>query len=108
MPFLTTREMTGLKLNQWPALADRYLASDEAGRRSLLSDTVNEAPLPNLPAISAWKDPRYVDSIEWFASASDLCRVYASLQAFAGEPGLSHVGDVLSLNDGGLALYKSN
>ena len=29
-PFLTTREMTILKLDQWPALADRYLAADEA------------------------------------------------------------------------------
>ena len=107
MPFLTTREMSILKLNQWPSLADQYVAADEAGRRTLLNDTVDKAPLPDLAGLSAWKDPRDIDSIEWFASPGDLCRVYGSLQGLAGQPGLSQVGTVLSVNDGGLALDKS-
>ena len=36
-PFLTTREMFTLKLDHWPALADRYIAASPAGRRALLA-----------------------------------------------------------------------
>jgi hypothetical protein len=35
----------------------------------------------------------------WFASASDICRAYASLADLARRPGLSPIGQVLSLND---------
>ena len=103
-PFLTTREMTILKLDQWPALADRYLAADEAGRRALLASTVDRAPLPGAAAAEAWTAPRDINSVEWFASANDICRAYASLAALARRPGLAPIGQVLSLNDGGLDL----
>ncbi len=103
-PFLTTREMFVLKLDQWPTLAQRYIAADEAGRRDLLATTIDKAPLPDLEAASDWNTPREIDSIEWFASANDLCRAYISLAELAGRPGLSQIADVLSINDGGLAL----
>ena len=103
-PFLTTREMTILKLDQWPTLANRYLAANEAGRRALLASTVDRAPLPGAAAAEAWTAPRDINSVEWFASASDICRLYASLAALARRPGLAPIGQVLSLNDGGLAL----
>jgi hypothetical protein len=44
------------------------------------------------------------DRLEYFASASDLCRAYTSLAALARQPGLAPVGRVLSLNDDGLQL----
>ena len=103
-PFLTTREIFTLKLRQWPALAQRYLAADEAGRRALLASTVDRAPLPAVAAAADWIAPRAVTSLEYFASASDLCRVYASLAALARRPGLAPIGQVLSLNDDGLQL----
>ena len=103
-PFLTTREIFTLKLRQWPALAERYLAADEAGRRALLASTVDRAPLPAVAAAGAWIAPRAVNSLEYFASASDLCRVYAALAALASRPGLAPIGQVLSLNDDGLQL----
>jgi beta-lactamase class A len=103
-PFLTTREIFTLKLDQWPALAERYLAADEAGRRTLLTSTVDRAPLPAVAAAGAWVAPRAVTGLEYFASASDLCRVYASLAALARRPGLAPIGQVLSLNDDGLQL----
>jgi hypothetical protein len=70
-PFLTTREMFILKLSQWPALANRYIAANEAGRRALLAGTVDPAPLPAVAAAQAWTTPRDINSIEWFASADD-------------------------------------
>jgi beta-lactamase class A len=103
-PFLTTREIFTLKLDHWPALAEHYLAVDEAGRRALLASTVDRAPLPAVAAAGAWIAPRAVTSLEYFASASDICHVYASLAALAGRPGLAPIGQVLSLNDDGLQL----
>jgi beta-lactamase class A len=104
LPLLTTREIFVLKLRQWPALAARYVAADEPGRRALLASTVDQAPLPAVAAAATWTAPRDINSLEYFASASDLCRAYASLAALARRPGLSPIGQVLSLNDEGLAL----
>jgi beta-lactamase class A len=103
-PFLTTREMFILKLDQWPALANRYTAANEAGRKALLASTVDRAPLPAMAAAQAWTTPRDINSLEWFASADDICRAYTSLAALARRPGLSPIGQVLALNDGGLQL----
>jgi hypothetical protein len=103
-PFLTTREIFVLKLHQWPALANRYIAADEPGRRALLASTIDQAPLPAVADAGAWITPRAINSLEYFASASDICRVYASLAALAHQPGLSPIGQVLSLNDNSLAL----
>ena len=85
-PFLTTREMFILKLDQWPALANRYLAADEAGRRALLASTIDRAPLPAVAAAKAWTTPRDINTLEYFASASDICRAYTSLAALARRP----------------------
>jgi Beta-lactamase enzyme family/ORF 12 gene product N-terminal len=103
-PFLTTREIFILKLDQWPALAKRYIAANEPSRRALLASTVDRAPLPAVAAAGAWTTPRDINSLEYFASASDICRAYTALAALARRPGLSPVGQVLSLNDDGLQL----
>ena len=103
-PLLTTREIFVLKLQQWPALATRYITADEPSRRALLASTVDRVPLPAVAAAGAWITPRDINSLEYFASATDLCRAYASLAALARRPGLSPIGQVLSLNDDSLAL----
>ena len=63
--------------------------------------TVDPSALP--PPIP-WTTPRDIDTVEWFASARDICRVYASLDALARRPGLAPINDVFALNDGGLGL----
>jgi len=103
-PFLTTREIFVLKLDQWPALAKRYIAADEASRRALLASTVDRAPLPAVAAAGTWIGPRDINSLEYFASATDICRAYTSLAALARRPGLSPIGQMLSVNDDGLQL----
>ena len=103
-PLMTTREIFVLKLRQWPALAERYISANEPSRRTLLASTVDRAPLPAVAAAGSWIAPRDINSLEYFASASDICRAYASLAALAGRPGLSPIGQVLSLNDDSLAL----
>jgi hypothetical protein len=103
-PLLTTREIFVLKLRQWPALAERYISANEPSRRTLLASTVDRAPLPAVAAAGSWIAPRDINSLEYFASARDICRAYASLAALAARPGLSPIGQVLSLNDDSLAL----
>jgi hypothetical protein len=103
-PLLTTREIFVLKLRQWPALAERYISANEPSRRTLLASTVDRAPLPAVATAGSWIAPRDINSLEYFASASDICRAYASLAALAARPGLSPIGQVLSLNDDSLAL----
>jgi beta-lactamase class A len=85
-PFLTTRELFILKLDQWPTLAHRYAAATEAGRRTLLARTIDAAPLPAMTAARSWTEPRDIDGIEWFASADDLCRVYTSSPSWRTGP----------------------
>jgi len=103
-PFLTTRELFVLKLDDWPSLANRYLALNSAGRLAFLTSTVDRAPLPALTAAASWTAPRDIGSLEWFASPADICKVYASLVALARQPGLAPVASILEINDGGIGL----
>lgn len=106
VPFLTTRELFVLKLDDWPKLASRYLALGTGGRLALLAGTVGHVPLSALnPA--GWTAPRDINSLEWFASPADICRVYASLAAAARQPKLAPVASILELNSGGLSLDRS-
>ena len=105
-PFLTTRELFVLKLDDWPALAGRYLALSAAGRQAMLTSTVDRVPLSALPvtAPTGWTQPRDIGTIEWFASPADICRVYASLASLSRQPGLAPVASILEINNGSLAL----
>ena len=105
-PFLTTRELFVLKLDDWPALASRYLALGAAGRQAMLTGTVDRVPLSALhvTAPTGWTQPRDIGTIEWFASPADICRVYASLAALSRQPGLAPVASILEINNGSLAL----
>ena len=106
VPFLTTREMFVLKLHDWPALAGRYLAGSAAQRQALLDGPVTRVPLGTLSA-TPWTAPRDINSIEWFASPTDICRVYASLAALARQPQLAPLAHILELNSGGIGLSSS-
>jgi hypothetical protein len=104
-PFLTTRETFTLALHDWPNLAARYRALKTPGRRALLASTIDHVPLASLdlPSQTTSRPP---DSIGWFASASDICRVYASLAEIARRPGLAGIAHALAINDDGLDLNR--
>ena len=48
--------------------------------------------------------PHDIGSIEWFASAQDLCHAFTGLAALQAEPGLNPISTVLSANNGGVGL----
>ena len=104
-PFLSTRELFILKYVHFPVLAQRYLSLSPARRTTYLSDTIDKTPLPTVADIS--RDPHDIDSLEWFASADDICQAFAGLSDLSTKPGLSPLSTVLSVNDGGLGLSST-
>ena len=98
-PFLTTREM--LLLHYVPGLADRYLATTQDDREAFLASSV--APLPVGAIAAGYTDqPRYIDTVEWFASPDGICRAFAGLQELAEDPQLAPLSTVLSRATGGI------
>jgi beta-lactamase class A len=81
LPVLTTREAFVLKVGD-DELRRTYAAADETRRRELLAGPVADAALPDLGSVD-WTTPRAIDTIEWFASPTALCRVLVRLVADA-------------------------
>jgi hypothetical protein len=90
-PFLSTRELFLLKGR--PSLARAYLPLDAAGRRRFLDETLAKT---GREEHAAWETPRALDTLEWFASAADLCRVMAWLDKHGDKEAL----DILRINPG--------
>jgi hypothetical protein len=82
-------------------MADHYLALSPAQRAAYLTTTVDKVPAS---AEQPAPLPRDIGSIEWFASAQDLCHAFTGLAALQAEPGLNPISTVLSANDGGVGL----
>jgi len=77
LPFLSTSEMFRLKLGSKGELAKGYAKLDVAARREFLAKELapERMPLDGLAeAAGQWTRPRAIDTVEWFASASDLMR----------------------------------
>lgn len=72
-PFLATREMFLLKETGHAGRLQEYLALDEPGRRAYLEGPLAKTPHLGFNGTDAVA-PTAIDRVEWFASASDLCR----------------------------------
>jgi hypothetical protein len=75
-----------------------------AQRAAYLTTTVDKVPAS---AEQPASQPRDIGSIEWFASAQDLCHAFTGLAALEAEPGLAPINTVLSANNGGVGLSAS-
>ncbi len=95
VPFLSTREVTILKLAA-DEEAGNYLSSSTENRRKLLATEIADAPLPSAAALTGWTEPLRIESLEWFASAHDLCRAMAYLKEMSERPGLHPIERILS------------
>jgi hypothetical protein len=77
----------------------RYVdASPSTRRKMLANDADKEADTLTLDEI--WPGQKWAQSIEWFASPSDLCRAMAYLQQHGENPDMSPIFDALSINPG--------
>ncbi|HEY8545330.1 MAG TPA: serine hydrolase [Acidimicrobiales bacterium] len=102
-PFLTTKQM--FLLHYATGLADRYLATPPAERAAFLAAEVDPLLIGEI-ASGYSSAPRYVDTIEWFATPLDLCRTFAGLQQLAEEPALAPLPSVLSKEVIGIGLDR--
>ena len=99
VPFLMTRELFAFKLELPAERRDVYLAAGTEERRRILETEVAGVEL-ELADAAAWVAPRDIDTIEWFASAADLCRAMAALQELSEQPGLEPITAILEGNPG--------
>jgi hypothetical protein len=94
VPFLGTRELFWMKLNlDEPAIA-AFAARPSQERRAFL-DGLAGKPAPAYDE-AAWQAPRSITTLEWFASATDLCRLAATLVARGDQTALA----ILAKNPG--------
>ncbi|UIJ44573.1 class A beta-lactamase-related serine hydrolase [Sphingomonas cannabina] len=100
-PFLATAELFKLKGVGGGALARRYLALDEAGRRKLLAGEVAATPLSAVdPMLFKDGKPVMIDQLEWFESPADLVRVMDWIRRNTEAPKGADARAVLSKNAG--------
>lgn len=98
-PLLMTREWFAIKLRLTSDQIASYLAADVVTKRRILTEDV-DPQAATLWDGEEWVNPYLIDSIEWFASASDLCRAMAYLLGQSSHTGLGPILDCLSLNPG--------
>jgi hypothetical protein len=102
VPLLATRDMFVFKLALTPDEQQQYLAARPDVRRTLLDGEILQVPLADAArALPGWTAPRFVDTMEWFASPEDVCRAFVALRAYAAA-GMAgrEVLDALSINPG--------
>ncbi len=103
IPFPSTSELFKLKGERGMRHLHKYLSLNTEGRRELLNDAVSRIDLDSLTIPS---EPAYIDSVEWFASAADLCRDMNWIRLNSkNEPG-AEARKILSINPG-LTLSKN-
>jgi hypothetical protein len=73
VPLLFTREWFAMRMKFRDTQMERYLSASEANRLRILDNTVQ--PIADaLTEADPWPGPRFIDSVEWFAGASDIVR----------------------------------
>ena len=101
IPFLSVSELFALKYHDFPTFAAHYLSLSASARTEYLVTTVDKVPGS---AEESDSTPRDINSIEWFASADDLCRALSGLASLERQPKLAPLDQVLSTNNGGIGL----
>jgi hypothetical protein len=99
VPMLTTRELFALKLVMPQETVDAFIAGTDEEQRAILDNDVAAAAL-SVDDMASWTAPRAIDTIEWFASAEEMCGALSWLHDAGSRTGLEPVLDILSINPG--------
>lgn len=97
IPFLSTSEMFKLKYEPSGNDARKYLSMPSRERREFLKNSISKI---NLASLNITSRPAYIDSIEWFASAADLCRLMNWIRVNSQNGPGKEVRKILSVNPG--------
>ena len=96
-PFLTTRELTALKVGPASGLrTPQWIEGGEADRRAIL-EQISDITVADLP-LGEWTSPIDPDLVEWFASPEDLCVLAVGLISLAGD--VPEIASILEINPG--------
>lgn len=79
-PFLTTVEAFALKGNNFESERTAFIAGDDAAQRKLIDANQSRLTLANVDGVSFAGGPRFIDSLEWFASPNDVARLMIDLR----------------------------
>ena len=90
LPFLSTVEAFALKANA--PLRERFLKATEAAQRDLLDKEAAALTLDKIDNETLSKGPNAIDTIEWFASPTDLLLLLSHLKAQKNDEALAILG----------------
>lgn len=81
IPLLTTVEAFALKGDNFRDLRSLFIKSGDAAQRRLIENNQHRLTLTNVDGVSFTAGPRFIDSLEWFASPNDIARLMIDLRA---------------------------
>lgn len=96
VPFLTTVEAFALKGNNFGSERSTFIAGDDAAQRELINANQHRLTLSNVDGVSFAGKPRYIDSLEWFASPNDVAKLMIDLRKRNSPKAMS----VMAINPG--------
>jgi hypothetical protein len=85
-PLLTTVEAFALKGNNFADLRPSFVKADDEAQRKLIETNRDRLVLTNVDGVSFTAGPRFIDSLEWFASPNDIARLMIDLRARKSKP----------------------
>jgi beta-lactamase class A len=94
LPILTTVEVFALKSN--PALRTRFQKATEAQQRDLLTKEAAALQFDRIDMTALGSGPVAIDSIEWFASPSDIANLLNNIRRTGNQTAF----DVMAVNKG--------
>lgn len=101
-PLLLTRQLFAIKMLQSADWMSVYTEADDTEQLRLLQTHIDPLELDPSGGWRNWNGPTAIDGIEWFASATDLCRVTAGLWSMGAQPGLEPLREIMTGNRGGV------
>lgn len=96
IPFLSTAEVFSLKMRANDRLRSDFLRASENEQQNIIARNKNRLSIRNYNAREFASGPLYIDDIEWFASSTDIARIFETLRQ-SRDP---IVKKILSLNSG--------
>lgn len=96
IPFLTTVEAFALKGNNFASERTAFVAGDDAAQRELITANRDRLTLANVDGVSFTGKPRFIDSLEWFASPNDVARLMIDVRRRQSPTAMS----VMAINPG--------
>lgn len=96
IPLLTTVEAFALKGNNFSDLRPLFIKGDDPAQRKLIEANEARLTLANVDGVSFTAGPRFIESLEWFASPDDIALLMVDLRARQSKTLL----DAMAINNG--------